>query len=261
MRGFSLVELSIVLVILGLLTGGILAGKSLIRASEVRKASTQTERYIAAVHSFRHKYMALPGDMPNAVRFWGAQAGGSADGVDSTCSTLTTAATGTATCNGSGDGLIGNGSTRYFERFRFWQHLANAGLIEGQYSGVAGPDVNGTEPVVGVNVAASFAPNTGYYTFYSPSHGDFYNTMGGHIFTLGVGTLVWTLGGGAFTSEEVWGIDTKMDDGRPGYGRVQHRASISGVVVPCVTSTTASTAAYALTYASKDCSILFFPGF
>ena len=60
--GFSLVELSIVLVILGLLTGGILAGQSLIRAAELRSISTDYSRYIAAVQAFRDKYFALPGD-------------------------------------------------------------------------------------------------------------------------------------------------------------------------------------------------------
>jgi prepilin-type N-terminal cleavage/methylation domain-containing protein len=68
-RGFSLVELSIVLVILGLLTGGILAGQSLIRAAELRSITTQFNQYVSATQSFRDKYMALPGDMPNATRF------------------------------------------------------------------------------------------------------------------------------------------------------------------------------------------------
>ena len=71
--GFSLVELSIVLVILGLLTGGILAGQSLIRAAELRSVATESQRYMAALNSFRDKYFALPGDMANATAFWGAQ--------------------------------------------------------------------------------------------------------------------------------------------------------------------------------------------
>ena len=69
--GFSLVELSIVLVILGLLTGGILAGQNLIRAAELRSVTTQFQNYHAAVMTFRDKYFALPGDMANAEDFWG----------------------------------------------------------------------------------------------------------------------------------------------------------------------------------------------
>lgn len=60
--GFSLVELSIVLVILGLLVGGVLTGQSLIRASELRKFMNTMERYKAATYTFRDKYFALPGD-------------------------------------------------------------------------------------------------------------------------------------------------------------------------------------------------------
>ena len=69
---FSLVELSIVLVILGLLTGGILSGQSLIRAAELRSVTTEYSRYTAATYSFRDKYFALPGDMSNAESFWGS---------------------------------------------------------------------------------------------------------------------------------------------------------------------------------------------
>ena len=57
-QGFSLVELSIVLVILGLLVGGVLSGQSLIRASELRKYTTSADKYKTAILSFRDKYFA-----------------------------------------------------------------------------------------------------------------------------------------------------------------------------------------------------------
>lgn len=141
-HGFSLVELSIVLVILGLLTGGILGGQSLIRAAELRSVTTDVNRYSTAVHSFRNKYYALPGDMPNAVRFWGAQAGSTADGTDNTCIMLDkdSPATDQRTCNGDGNGNIGwltdFSNVVNMETHRAWQHLANAGLIEGKFAGV-----------------------------------------------------------------------------------------------------------------------------
>ena len=94
--GFTLVELSIVLVILGLLVGGVLAGQSLIHAAELRAISTELTNYKTAIGAFRDKYLAIPGDMNNAVKFWGAQAGSTADGTDATCMALTTAATSSA---------------------------------------------------------------------------------------------------------------------------------------------------------------------
>ena len=131
LSAFSLVELSIVLVILGLLVGGILSGQSLIRAAELRSFTTEYSKYVAAVNSFKDKYFQLPGDMPNATSFWGA-----AHATPATC--LTTVGTGSQTCNGDGNGSISNAAaaSQYGEEYTFWQHLANAGLIEGSYTGI-----------------------------------------------------------------------------------------------------------------------------
>ena len=122
---FSLVELAIVLVILGLLAGGVLSGQSLIRAAELRSISTDYNRYTTAVASFRDKYFALPGDMPNAIDFWTA-----AHATPATC--IDTPSTDKKTCNGDNNGKI-DLSAGSNEPFRFWQHLTNAGLIEGSY--------------------------------------------------------------------------------------------------------------------------------
>jgi len=64
---FTLVELSIVLVILGLLVGGTLTGQSLIHAAELRSVVKDYEKYKTAMHVFEDKYFALPGDMTNAT--------------------------------------------------------------------------------------------------------------------------------------------------------------------------------------------------
>lgn len=178
-NGFTLVELSIVLVILGLLVGGVLAGQSLIRAAELRSVTTQYMSYKTAVNAFRDKYFALPGDMPNAVRYWGAQAGGTTDGVDSTCAALTAAATGTATCNGNGNNQIGETGGSYYEWYRFWQHLANAGLVEGTFTGVAGAG-SSYHSVIGSNVPRTKLANGGWTIRYM----GFWN-MNDNVFIVG----------------------------------------------------------------------------
>ena len=96
--GFSLVELAIVLVILGLLIGGVLSGQSLIRASELRSVTQQYQSIIAATVSFRDKYFAIPGDMNNASQFWGLQA--------SYGSCYNAASSSALTCNGNGNGKV-----------------------------------------------------------------------------------------------------------------------------------------------------------
>jgi prepilin-type N-terminal cleavage/methylation domain-containing protein len=77
-KGFTLVELSIVLVILGLLAGGVLAGQSLIRAAELRSVTTQLEQYSTAIYAFRDRYFAIPGDEEFARRAWHAVIDGDA---------------------------------------------------------------------------------------------------------------------------------------------------------------------------------------
>jgi prepilin-type N-terminal cleavage/methylation domain-containing protein len=253
-KAFSLVELSIVLVILGLLTGGILAGQSLIRAAELRSVVSEYQRYISASQSFRDKYFALPGDMPNAVRFWGPQAGGTVDGADSTCDALVTPSTGTATCNGNGDGDISTHPSP--ERTRFWQHMANAGLIEGSYNGVGG------SPYIlqgGVNVPKPRAASI-WAVFHYRDYGinGFSNVATTPTLFIG-GATIDTISNAlpAFRPEEVWNIDTKLDDGRPAYGKVvmpnQNLASTAG----CITTNAAATADYVLTNSDLACNLCF----
>lgn len=61
-NGFTLVELSIVLVIIGLLIGGILAAQSMVETSRVQALNTQLAQFDAGVFSFHAKYNGLPGD-------------------------------------------------------------------------------------------------------------------------------------------------------------------------------------------------------
>ncbi len=255
-RGFSLVELSIVLVILGLLVGGILAGRSLIRASELRQVSTDLTKTRTSWYAFRDKYFALPGDIPNATAFWGAA---DTSGTNGECADiLTSVGTGTQTCNGSGDSMVNTN-----ERYRVWQHLANAGLVAGEYSGIAGPapgpqghdDIPGTNlPTVpgAINKSGQLlvwitkSSHDAYYSFNSPA---------GHYVMMAKcchGTNK-SLSSPILTAPDTWNIDTKVDDGQPFYGRLQPQKSYwSG----CTTAN-AVTAEYDLAATAIDCKPLF----
>lgn len=257
-KGFSLVELSIVLVILGLLTGGILGGQSLIRAAELRSVSSDITRFQTAMRTFQDKYQALPGDMPNAVKFWTAQAGGDSNGIDATCAALTSTspATGTATCNGNGDGRISNywstAANVTYEYFRFWQHLANAGLIEGTYSGVSGGAANAYTVVAGVNAPQGKLNTSSYLLSYlgtcTACSSAIYDGQYGHFMVVG-GSLANNFPSTPiFKPEEAWNIDVKIDDGKPGYGNMTALK-----VLTCVTSATASAAEYLVSGPNKSC--------
>lgn len=260
-RGFSLVELSIVLVILGLLVGGVLSGQSLIRAAELRSVSSEYARYVAATQSFRDKYFALPGDMNNATRFWG-RLNSNAD-----CVTNSTAAVATpGSCDGDGDGIIEAGAATAnisIERFQFWRQLALAGLIEGNYTGLAGPGAtNGEQPVIGTNVPASKLGRAGFSTYYLniPTDNVVHYAVQGN--TLLFGTAIGnSTGGDALKPEEQWNIDTKLDDGRPGYGTIRGFSSsnVNGGT-DCTSSDVASTATYLLNLTGATCSMMILLG-
>jgi prepilin-type N-terminal cleavage/methylation domain-containing protein len=240
-HGFSLVELSIVLVILGLLVGGILAGQSLIRASELRSVSSDFQRYNTAIHAFRDRYFAYPGDMNNATQFWGIDTDG--------CPNNTTRTPKTVTCNGSGDRLIGQS-----EYFRAWQHLANAGLIEGGYSGVAG-SLSTRHAVIGQNVPAGRIANTGYSFYYQAftGHAERFDASSGQVMEFGGPTDSnggFETYGRVLKPEEAWNIDSKTDDGRPGLGKVFAWKL-------CSTSTDPLLANYNLASSARDCHMQF----
>ncbi len=246
-KAFSLVELSIVLVILGLLTGGILAGQSLIRASELRSVTTQYSNYVSSVQSFRDKYFALPGDMPNATRFWGV-----ANATPATC--RTTASTSALTCDGDGSGVIAD-TTGSTEHYRFWQHLANAGLIEGSYSGItqgstATSSTSANSPAGKISSTLWFTYNWG-----APQSGNaaWFDGIYGNRLSIGGTNLNGEPANGIFRPEEVWNIDTKMDDGKPGLGKVMTQwPTCTGA-----TSSSVTDADYALTTTTPSCFIIF----
>lgn len=130
--GFTLIELSVVLVIIGLIVDGVLVGQDLIHAAQVRAQITQFERFRTAVNTFLTKYAALPGDMPNATAFWPADPSCNTYGVRTSMTTPNG-----MTCNGNGNGIVeAHGSNYSAESSLFWQHLNLAGLIQdGPFTG------------------------------------------------------------------------------------------------------------------------------
>ena len=105
-RGFTLVELSIVLVIIGLLIGAVLKGQELIESARVKSLVTQIDSYKTATSIFRDRFRQLPGDFDDGVARLGASGEGDNDGI-----------------------IEGNGNTT--EGIYFWEDLVLAGLITG----------------------------------------------------------------------------------------------------------------------------------
>ena len=220
---FSLVELSIVLVILGLLVGGVLSGKSLIRASQLRAVMNQQQSFRAATLTFKEKYFYLPGDLPNATQFWG------------TAADCGIAATDKTTCNGDGNGLIANS-----EDGRYWQHLSNAGLIPGQYCGLASDIMpvfcspNPKTPYGKIGTGSWRVRD--YATKASPAgFGGFYGNYGNSLIYPSDQSSS-TAARRGFDPQESKNIDIKMDDGMAPTGKVvAHSATGGGFLHLCTT--------------------------
>lgn len=259
-RGFSLVEMTVVLVILGLLIGGILAGQQMQSNAKLRSVATQASEYIQAIGQFQSQYQALPGDMTTATRLWGR-----ADNdptVTSNCAagvigTAVSAITAGATCNGNGDSRIGLVAADYYEIFRAWQHLKNAGFVKGSYSGVAGS--SGTsQALVGTNIPASEYKKAGFDIRYIADGAipvDYFNTLSyGHVLHFGEEVTGNNFAHGAVLSaRQSYELDKKFDDNLPNTGAI-----LSKNQAACVSATPA----YLLGQTeNKQCTLIFKTGF
>ena len=123
-RGFTLVEIAIVLVIIGLLLGGILKGQELINSARVRNLADTATGVQAAYYGFIDRYRRVPGD-------WNATGATQAIGV-------------TINDGGNNNGQIDNGTTTidWTEPNAMWVQLAAAGFIQGAYNGGTTPPTN-----------------------------------------------------------------------------------------------------------------------
>lgn len=134
--GFTLIEIAIVLVIIGLLLGGVLKAQEFINQARIKNLSADLSGVSAAVYAYQDRYRALPGDDANAKNRW-------------TAANLTTPAT---AGNGRVDGIF-NSATLDDESKLFWQHLRLSGLIGGDTASQAQPQ-NAVGGLLGVQSGA-----------------------------------------------------------------------------------------------------------
>jgi prepilin-type N-terminal cleavage/methylation domain-containing protein len=123
--GFTLIEIAIVLVIIGLLLGGVLKGQELITSARVRNLISQQDGVKAAFFGFQDRFRAFPGDYTAAV--------------------INIANISVAACNagiGNGNGRVEAGD----EARLAWEHLSKAGFITGTFT-CAAADAATTTPV------------------------------------------------------------------------------------------------------------------
>jgi len=176
--GFTLIEIAIVLVIIGLLLGGVLKGQELINSAKVKNLATDFKNIPVYIYGYQDKFRALPGDDIAAVSHVGATAGhnGNANGV----------------INGAWDS-----ATPADETQMFWEHIRLAGLATGPTTGDLLP-TNSVGGLIGLTNGGINNPDPAYAG--TPA-----TALRGSYILCSAGIL------GKFAKQ----LDIQMDDGNP----------------------------------------------
>ena len=192
-QGFTLVEMAIVLVIIGLLLGGILKGQELITSARVRNIADQNSGVQAAYYGFIDRYRQVPGD-------WTASnAQQSIPGVQH---------------GGNANGRLDQGAV---EALALWEQLSKSGFIQGNYiGGTELPDQDDT------NLAPRNAFNGFLMLYTSDDYADAGTPSEKLNLILGSGIPVNVLAE----------LDRKIDDGLPETGVVRHALTTGGAFGP-----------------------------
>ncbi|HQR50688.1 MAG TPA: prepilin-type N-terminal cleavage/methylation domain-containing protein, partial [Methylophilaceae bacterium] len=122
--GFTLIELAIVLVIIGLLLGGVLKGQELIAQAKIKNVANDINGTTVAIYGYQDRYKRLPGDDPGQSRW-----------------SVAGAPLAVAANQGDGDNIIEGGgyesTTNTDENRKFWLNLRLAGFVAGSTATIA----------------------------------------------------------------------------------------------------------------------------
>lgn len=170
---------------------GISAGQSLVKQASIRSTLSQTDQFRLAYNTFKLQYDAIPGDMTNAVDYWGAG----------------------TTSNGDGNKRIGHFICTMNEQRLVWEHLSLAGLLNENYTGL---DESLSR---GVNVPESGYSSAATFSAYGYSISAKY-PVGNSLYIYDSSISGACIDAEQIIANDAINIDNKVDDGRSGTGRI-----------------------------------------
>lgn len=218
--GFTLVELSIVLVLISLLVAAVMSGQKLVQHSKLQNLIKEIREFDSGISGFKDKFHYYPGDFPEADIYWPLA---SPDAV-----------------NGNKNWQIETG-----EDLQFWKQLALAGFISGSYTGTT----SGTH-VIGTNAPKSIIQGGGYQVLYASSY---YNTTGNTLmFGSMINNTAGNIDGKILSPQDAYTIDIKIDDGLAAGGNL-YTAQGNGVSTCVSAAYNDTTATYILSDTTISC--------
>lgn len=223
-NGFSLVELAIIMVVIGLLSVAVIGGQGLINSGKMGKLASEMQTIRQAVNGFRSVYSALPGDLKNATSYFGS-------------SNL---------ADGDGDGIIAQGDNDTADEVNnAMVHLSRSGLIEATDLANNGTKFVALKSYPGELYLSSNKDDEGAdvsgFSYVSGTHNFIIAAASGYGYNAVAKPLV------------AYNVDKKLDDGFPRTGNVTYIVSGNVSDASCTNSTTE----YYLTSNALACNISF----
>jgi len=209
-KGFTLIEMSIVLVIIGLIIGGILKGQEIIGTARSKAVINEINAARSAVNTYYDRYRALPGDDPNGnTRVDPRLIAGNGDGVVGPSPGPTTA-----------PGMANVSNANQGENYQYFKALVAAGLLNGAEVGPVGT-IQSTAFGVGSSLPASPVTGAGMTVVYGTHDGDVSTPttkVTAHWYRMHKDPAAAKA---AFSPRELANIDNQVDDGLPSEGGVR----------------------------------------
>jgi len=232
---FSLVELSVVLIVIGLLVATVSVSSKLISNSKIRSVINEIEKVKSSINTFYGSFESYPGDFDRATSYFSGAS------------------------NGDGDKLVEYNAENAYA----WLHLQKAEVIDGNYSGSMGDSGNGSTG--GINTLGSRYHSAACFSFTgSLSHGSALGINTGlNGFILGHRWVNNACEGELFLPRDAEFIDLKLDDGVANKGNV---IAVGGQINPPTSGSSGSvnlstacesSGAYSTTTTTVECILHF----